>query len=74
MWPLEAAVGSFGSVIVHTVADCWTFPVAVPTQIVVADRYYYSLGKTIPPSVRPMTIMRVLYFTRMWVINPFIEF
>ena len=37
MWPLEADVGSCGSAIVHIAVDCWTFPVAVPTQIVGAD-------------------------------------
>ena len=26
MWPLEAAVGSCGSVRVHSAADCWTCP------------------------------------------------
>ena len=37
IWPLEAAVGSCGSTRVHTAADCWTFPVSVPTHIVGAD-------------------------------------
>ena len=37
MWPSEAAVRSCGSARVHTSAECWTCPVAVPTQIMVAD-------------------------------------
>ena len=37
MWTLETAVGSCGSARVHSVADCWTFPEAVPTQIMGAD-------------------------------------
>ena len=34
---LEAAVGGCRSARVHAAADCCTFPVAVPTQMVVAD-------------------------------------
>ena len=37
MWPLETDVGICGSARVHAAADCWTCPVAVPTQIMVAD-------------------------------------
>ena len=34
MWPLGAAVGNCGSASVHAVADCWTCPAALTTQIV----------------------------------------
>ena len=37
MWHLEAAVGICGSARVHSAADYWTCPVAVPTWIVGED-------------------------------------
>ena len=37
MWPFEVAVVSFGSARLHSAADCWTCPVALPTWIVGED-------------------------------------
>ena len=45
MYPLVATVGSCGGGRVHSAADCLTYPVVLPMQIVGADRAMLVQGE-----------------------------